>query len=45
MFLVGMGGSAIVVAVTLVHDLHDFFSDSGDTNNVPVKASESLGGR
>ncbi len=30
MFLIGMGGSAIVVAVTVVHDVHDFFSDGGD---------------
>lgn len=30
MFLVGMGGSAIVVAVTVVHDVHDFFNDDGD---------------
>ena len=30
MFLVGMAGSAIVVLITVVHDLNDFFSDSGD---------------
>jgi hypothetical protein len=30
MFLVGMGGSAVVVAITLVKDIHDFFSDNGD---------------
>lgn len=30
MFLVGLGGSAIVVAITLVKDLHDFFSDGGE---------------
>jgi hypothetical protein len=30
MFLVGMAGSALVVAITLVHDIHDFFSDNGN---------------
>ena len=30
MFLVGMAGSAIVVVITVVHDINDFFSDSGD---------------
>ncbi len=30
LFLIGMAGSAIVVAITLVHDVHDFFSDSGN---------------
>ena len=30
MFLVGMAGSAVVVLITVVHDLNDFFSDSGD---------------
>jgi hypothetical protein len=37
MFLIGMGGSAIVVAVTVVHDVHDFFADTGDD-----AASDSL---
>ena len=30
LFLTGMAGSAVVVAITLVHDLHDFFSDNGN---------------
>ena len=30
MFLVGMAGAAIVVIITVVLDLNDFFSDSGD---------------
>ena len=30
MFLIGLGGSAIVVAITLVKDMHDFFADSGE---------------
>jgi hypothetical protein len=30
MFLIGMTGSAVVVAITLVHDIHDFFSDNGN---------------
>ena len=30
MFLIGMAGSAIVVMITVVHDIRDFFSDSGD---------------
>lgn len=30
MFMVGMCGAAVVVIITVVHDLHDFFSDSGD---------------
>ena len=30
MFLVGMVGSAVVVAITVVHDVNDFFADSGD---------------
>jgi hypothetical protein len=30
MFLTGMIGSVIVVAITLVKDLNDFFSDNGD---------------
>lgn len=30
MFLVGLCGSAIVVAITLVKDMHDFFSDNGE---------------
>jgi hypothetical protein len=30
MFLIGMGGSAIVVAITLVKDMHDFFADGGE---------------
>ncbi len=30
MFMIGMCGSAIVVMITVVHDLNDFFSDSGD---------------
>lgn len=30
MFLIGMAGSALVVAITLIHDIHDFFSDNGN---------------
>ncbi len=30
MFMVGMLGSAVVVIITVVHDLNDFFADSGD---------------
>lgn len=30
MFLIGMGGSAIVVTITLVKDMHDFFADGGE---------------
>ncbi len=26
-FIIGMAGSAIVVAITVVHDVHDFFTD------------------
>ncbi|MEZ2346277.1 hypothetical protein [Terriglobus sp. RCC_193] len=33
MFLIGMGGSAIVVAITLVKDMHDFFSDNGEESS------------
>ncbi|WP_170835082.1 hypothetical protein [Terriglobus roseus] len=35
MFLIGMGGSAIVVAITVVHDIHDFFSDNGEEATSP----------
>ena len=38
MFLIGMGGSAIVVAITLVKDMHDFFSDNGEQTS----ASDNL---
>lgn len=31
MFLIGLAGSAIVVIITLVNDVHEFFTDSGDT--------------
>jgi hypothetical protein len=30
MFLFGMAGSLVVVAVTLVRDIHDFLSDNGN---------------
>ena len=30
MFLIGMAGSAIVVAITLFHDVHEFFLDDGN---------------
>jgi len=39
MFLCGMAGSAIVVAVTLAHDIHDFLDDSGDEQ---TSTSQSL---
>ena len=39
MFLIGMAGSAVVVAITLVHDLHDFLSDSGSENSTPESLS------
>lgn len=32
MFLIGLAGSAVVVAITLVHDVHEFFTDNGDTS-------------
>jgi hypothetical protein len=35
MFLVGMVGSAVVVIITLVHDLHDFLSDGGSETSTP----------
>ena len=35
MFLVGMAGAAVVVAITLFHDLHDFLSDDGSENAGP----------
>ncbi len=35
MFLVGMAGSSLVVAITVVHDLIDFFSDEGE-NDMPT---------
>ena len=35
MFLIGLGGSAIVVAITLVKDMHDFFSDNGEQTPAP----------
>jgi hypothetical protein len=35
MFLIGMAGSAIVVAITVVHDIHDFFSDNGESTTSP----------
>jgi hypothetical protein len=35
MFLIGMGGSAIVVAITLTKDLTDFLSDSGNERSTP----------
>lgn len=35
MFLIGMAGSAVVVVITLVHDLHDFLSDSGSESSTP----------
>ncbi|MEG9432181.1 hypothetical protein [Terriglobus sp. ADX1] len=38
MFLIGMGGSAIVVAITLVKDMHDFFADNGEQTS----ASDNL---
>ena len=38
MFLIGLAGSAIVVAITLVKDIHEFFTDSGDTS----KSQDSL---
>ena len=37
MFLIGMAGSAVVVAITLVKDLHDFLSDSGSESSTPDK--------
>lgn len=39
MFLFGMAGSAVVVAITLVNDLHDFLSDSGSENSTPESLS------
>jgi hypothetical protein len=33
MFLTGMIGSLVVVVITLVHDINDFFSDNGDGTN------------
>ena len=30
MFLIGMAGSAIVVVITLAHDIHEFFLDDGN---------------
>ncbi|MEK6398643.1 MAG: hypothetical protein V4734_11205 [Terriglobus sp.] len=30
MFLIGLGGSALVVAITMVRDVHDFFADGGE---------------
>ncbi len=35
MFLIGLGGSAIVVAITLVKDMHDFFADNGEQSPAP----------
>ena len=35
MFLVGMVGSAVVVSITLVHDIADFLSDGGNENSSP----------
>ncbi len=35
MFLVGMAGSALVVVITIGHDLVDFFSDEGE-NDIPT---------
>jgi hypothetical protein len=35
MFLLGMAGSAVVVAITLVKDLNDFFVDNGDEGRSP----------
>ena len=32
LFLLGLAGSAIVVVITLIHDVHEFFTDSGDTS-------------
>ncbi len=29
MFLVGMAGSALVVGITLTHDIRDFLADDG----------------
>lgn len=39
MFLIGMAGSAIVVAITLVKDLHDFLADSGSEASTPESLS------
>ncbi len=35
LFLMGMTGSAVVVAVTLARDLTDFLSDSGSETSTP----------
>ena len=35
MFLVGMAGSSLVVVITVMHDMVDFFSDEGD-NDMPT---------
>ncbi|AFL87914.1 hypothetical protein Terro_1608 [Terriglobus roseus DSM 18391] len=35
MFLIGMAGSAVVVAITVVHDIHDFFADNGEESKSP----------
>lgn len=35
LFLVGMAGSTLVVAITIVHDMVDFFSDEGE-NDMPT---------
>ena len=39
MFLVGMAGSAVVVAITLAKDLHDFLSDDGSETSTPESLS------
>lgn len=35
LFLIGMAGSAVVVAITVVHDIHDFFADNGEEKTSP----------
>ena len=39
MFLIGMAGSAVVVAITLAKDLHDFLSDDGSESSTPDSLS------
>ena len=39
MFLIGMAGSAVVVAITLFKDMHDFLSDSGSESSTPDSLS------
>jgi hypothetical protein len=39
MFLIGMAGSAVVVAITLFKDLHDFLADSGNESSSPDSLS------